>query len=335
MKENHWELNIENKTVNNRECSYREFKERYDKVAIYKYIKTLVGFANNKGGTLFFGIKDKPKEVVGINDQLDEADLTQKLNEYFDPEVNYKIEEQIVEGLKILKIIVDESPSKPILCKKNATVKDNGKDKSILREGAIYYRYRGKTEDIKFSELSTLLQERIDQAFNAIKENITLTQKIGVNNVGLMNTKDIKQKDDQQINIYVPKDSLSTMKWIKKGKFSNSDSSEKAYFVTASVTLKEGMTIDTSKTYPITQAELARQVSMKDTQVKAVLWKLGMLDNLEYRYSRTHGKQIQHGHTEKAIEDILLKLPLHDEARDAKIKQYNQEYNEWQKNKQA
>ena len=60
-----------------------------------------------------------------------------------------------------------------------------------------------------------------------------------------------------------------------------------------------------------------------------------MLDNLEYRYSRTHGKQIQHGHTEKAIEDILLKLPLHDEARDAKIKQYNQEYNEWQKNKQA
>jgi hypothetical protein len=325
MKENHWELSVNNNSVKNRECSQREFKEIYDTKAVCKYIKTLIGFANNKGGTLFFGIQDNPKTVVGINNDLDEADLTQKLNHHFDPEVNYRIEEQALGALKIIKIIVEESSSKPVICKKDAHSNDS---KPVLREGAIYYRYRGKTEEIKFSELNTLLQERVNKAFNAIKENITLTQKIGVNNVGLLNTSDIKQKNDQQINIYVPKDSLSNMKWIKKGKFSNEESSEKASFVTASVTLKEGMTTDVSQTHPISQAELARRVEMKDYQVRAVLWKFEMLDNPEYRHSTTHGKQPQHKHTEKAVEKILSQLPITDTNRIETIKKYTQEYND-------
>ena len=46
---------------------------------------------------------------------------------------------------------VEEAAVKPVVCKKNKG--------DILREGAIYYRYRGETKEIEYSELSILLEK--------------------------------------------------------------------------------------------------------------------------------------------------------------------------------
>ena len=104
-KEHHWELEIEDGKIKNRECSQREFKQEYSSDSLFKYIKTMVGFANHQGGTIFFGIQDKPKTIVGVAaNQIDEADITRSLNDHFDPEVKYRIEETALNGKNILKI---------------------------------------------------------------------------------------------------------------------------------------------------------------------------------------------------------------------------------------
>ena len=42
---------------------------------LLKYIKTLVGMANNKGGQIVFGIKDSPHILLGLsNNKLSETD---------------------------------------------------------------------------------------------------------------------------------------------------------------------------------------------------------------------------------------------------------------------
>ena len=48
------------------ESSSVEFKEQLPEKS-NKYMKTVVGFANGRGGRLFFGIRDEDHVVVGIS----------------------------------------------------------------------------------------------------------------------------------------------------------------------------------------------------------------------------------------------------------------------------
>ena len=49
-----------------RESSQLEFKEQFNWLSKDKYAKSMVAFANNKGGYIVFGIKDQPRELVGL-----------------------------------------------------------------------------------------------------------------------------------------------------------------------------------------------------------------------------------------------------------------------------
>jgi len=49
-----------------RESSQLEFKEQFNWLSKANYAKSMVAFANNKGGYIVFGIKDQPRELVGL-----------------------------------------------------------------------------------------------------------------------------------------------------------------------------------------------------------------------------------------------------------------------------
>lgn len=59
-----------------RESSDLEYKENFHRGDdTLKYIKTLVGMANNKGGRIVFGVKNSPHVPVGMtNTKLAELD---------------------------------------------------------------------------------------------------------------------------------------------------------------------------------------------------------------------------------------------------------------------
>ncbi|EJX6102825.1 ATP-binding protein, partial [Campylobacter coli] len=106
-------------------------------------------------GIIVFGVKDKPREAIGMTnnnlENLDNKDFSNFLNESFAPEIFFNIEIFYVNGKAFGIIEVKESANKPLVC-----IKNNGKKQEIL-EGEIYYRYSGRSEKIRYSELKNIL----------------------------------------------------------------------------------------------------------------------------------------------------------------------------------
>ena len=104
-----------------RESSTLEFKESFSVQALCKYAKTMAAFANKDGGYIIFGVKDKPRTVVGlISDTFelfDEEKLVKKLNEFFAPEIRYERRVVPYGDVNIGVIYVYASKNKPIICK--------------------------------------------------------------------------------------------------------------------------------------------------------------------------------------------------------------------------
>lgn len=86
-----WIFRIKGNRVVTKESSTIEFKESFNWGNRYTYAKNFAAFANNKGGYLIFGIKDKPHEIVGLkNDKFenfDNAKISGFINDCFSPEI--------------------------------------------------------------------------------------------------------------------------------------------------------------------------------------------------------------------------------------------------------
>ena len=95
-----------------RESSTLEFKESFNVQILWKYAKTMAAFANKEGGYIIFGVKDKPRTVVGLNNDVfesfDDEKIVKKLNELFAPEIRYERRtvpyENVNIGVILLKI---------------------------------------------------------------------------------------------------------------------------------------------------------------------------------------------------------------------------------------
>ncbi len=149
------------KRVSNRESEHREFKLKFENNNLPKFARTMASFANRDGGVLFFGIKDRPRELVGVNEKEipDDVVFTNFLKEYFEPEVLFESETIELYGKKIHCIVIKKSINKPVICRKSKSIPtQHGKpQKDILREGAIYYRYSASSDEIKYADLRIIL----------------------------------------------------------------------------------------------------------------------------------------------------------------------------------
>ena len=58
-----------------------EFKESFNWSSKDKYAKSIAAFANNLGGFIIFGIKNNPRDLVGLKsnnfDEIDEAKISE------------------------------------------------------------------------------------------------------------------------------------------------------------------------------------------------------------------------------------------------------------------
>lgn len=132
-----------------RESSTKEFKENFTWGSIGLYARTMAAFANARGGYIFFGITDNPRIAVGLTDRarsdfdnLDQAKLTEGLNELYSPEIHWEL--GLVEmpmGRIVGAIYTFESDDKPVVAKKSYQ-QQNAK----LVEGDVLYRYNSRSE---------------------------------------------------------------------------------------------------------------------------------------------------------------------------------------------
>ena len=202
-----------------RESFDLEYKQSYQGGDnLVKYAKSLVGMANNKGGQIIFGIQDSPHIPVGIISkkwqEIDPKKIDRIIREYFSQELSWSQEILEFDGKEFGQIVVQEAENKPVICKKN-------KD-TLLREGAVYYRYRAETKEIEFSELRTLLEKEKEKEKLMWMQHIQKIAQIGPQNVSLFDT----YKGEISVGsgkILLDKSIVDKLNFIKKGRFVESD----------------------------------------------------------------------------------------------------------------
>jgi len=274
---------------------------------LIKYIKSLIGMANNKGGKIIFGIQDSPHTPLGMtNNRFNETDpktIDKTIREYFSQELVWRSEVYNI-GEKCFGILlVDEADSKPVICKKS---KDG-----VLREGAVYYRYRGETKEIEYPELRKILDKEKEKERLLWLRHVTQISMIGPQNVQLLDTYkgEISTGGGQ---ILIDKNILDKIKFVQEGKFVEKDGAPTLKLVgeIAGIIDAENV-LPNDKVYPLFSKDLQRQLNINSHDIQCLLWKLKVKENPKYHSEiRTSGKTKCHKYSESLIP--LLERVLKD-----------------------
>lgn len=204
--------------VISRESSWLEFKESFGWASISKYLKTSVAYANAKGGYIVFGIANKPHRLCGLADgnlksfeEIDPEKMSRHFNEHFAPEVDWMIQDHELHGKAFGLLYIHEAKDKPVVC-----IKDAGKE---LKEGDIYYRYRGRSERIKYPELRAILEAKREAEQRLWMQHLKSIARIGVREAGIfdLHTGCITGTGG---SFLIDESLLSQLAFIKEGEFS-------------------------------------------------------------------------------------------------------------------
>ncbi|RVT74453.1 ATP-binding protein [Flavobacterium sufflavum] len=173
-----------NNIIKRRESYCIEFKSVFDwntESSRATYCKSLSAFSNNNGGALFFGIENKPHKIIGVSnfEEIDDADITNYINEVFTPHIQFERRTYDYKGLTIGILYAVKSKTRPIICTKD-TSKTNSSD--------IYFRYSAKSTKIKAGDLIKLIQEVKDDESNKWLKLLDNIGKIGIENTHLLNS---------------------------------------------------------------------------------------------------------------------------------------------------
>ena len=138
-----------------RESGTIEFKRNFQRPLLPRYAKTMSAFANAHGGYLVFGVGNNPRVVEGMsNNQFENFDpetLTSLLNTNFAPEIPWQMRTHEIRSLNVGLIYVAPCRDKPVIATSNVS--------DVIKDGDIYYRYRGRSERIRFPELRKILED--------------------------------------------------------------------------------------------------------------------------------------------------------------------------------
>jgi len=253
--------------LKHREGKKIEFKKSFSFGSMGRYSRTIAAFANAEGGYLIFGVKNRPRQLVGIDkekfDNLDPVKITIFLNEHFSPEIKWEmgIIDLDIEGeqKKFGFIYVHSAEQKPIVCKKQT-------DSGELREGAIYYRYRGQSKEIRYEELNLIIQESINKERRKWMRLLERIAAAGIDNVAIL---DLTRQDltfykgNEKRVILIDKDVVDQLKekvmFIEEGKFSEKEG-EPTLRLVGNV---QPIDFDPNKTHPYSYKSMAEEISQQ------------------------------------------------------------------------
>lgn len=196
-----------------RESSWLEFKESFNWLSKDRYARSIAAFANRKGGYLVFGVKNLPKELVGLQSNnfeiTDEAKITGYLSSVLSPEIEYEKFTIQVNSKTVGIFSIAQAKNPPIIC-----IKNDGE----LREADIYYRYNAKSERIKYPELKLLLDQIKTEERESWMEHLEKISKVGPTNAAIL---DIigGEIDGRGGTLVIDKKLIPKLKFIKEGSF--------------------------------------------------------------------------------------------------------------------
>jgi len=247
--------------IKSRESAKLDFKQSFNWANAAEYTRTMVSFANNQGGYLIFGVKDKPRELLGLSGDSFEELTSEKISEYlrscFSSTLDYEFETIELDGKKIGWIYTRSALAKPIIC-----IKNSGKE---LKDGMIYYRNGARSEPIGSAELQQILAEQRQKETDRWMKLFENASKIGVENAAMLNL------DNGVVSapggaIVIDEAILKDIKFIKEGEF-NEKKGAPTLRIVGSVQAGTGRVIekivDPDIKYPLIAKEVGLQLGFQ------------------------------------------------------------------------
>lgn len=268
-----------------RESQTLEFKESFNFAGLSEYFRDFAAFANNKGGWLIFGVKDRPKrELIGLNDksseQFDKIDpekISGFLLDLFSGNIVWKHDVVEIQGMNFGFFFIEEAKIKPIICKK---------DEGEIRNGEIYFRYGGRTQKIQYAELEDIINHRIERQNSQWMDLISKIGKSGPQNAAILDLdKGAISKNNSQI-LVVDDKLIKGINWIKEGSFNEKEGAPTLKLVgevqpidTVEVIKKER--VNRLKEYPLSAKELADTIKAKANISSNNVWRIINENNIK------------------------------------------------------
>jgi ATP-dependent DNA helicase RecG len=138
-----------------------EAKARLNRDDIVGWLKTIPGFANTKGGTMYIGVEDKTNKLIGFDRK--EADnerifFTNQINEHLYPyppmDIDFIPYENNGRELCIIRVVVHESPVKPVILKYRGLY-------------GIFMRRGGYTNEADYEEMTNMFVANRDTQYDS------------------------------------------------------------------------------------------------------------------------------------------------------------------------
>jgi uncharacterized protein YqkB len=267
----------DSETLSITETDRIECKESFgEKHFISNCIKAIAAFANNKGGYIVFGVRNKTWEIVGIDVKAFERFDRNKLNQAFRSNLSCGIDFDTTTldfgGKSIGIMYIHPAKMKPVMfIQQNST--------AGTAEGHIYYRYHGENRLIAPAELQHILEERLRNLSETIlTKHLKNILSNGVENSAVLNLS-TGEIDGKAGNFLIDESLLSQISFIKEGEFvekSGSPTLKLVGEIKSSAKIIETKTEPLTTTYPLSWQEMRDAVkkavnNATDTQINAVI----------------------------------------------------------------
>ncbi|MDR1764902.1 MAG: ATP-binding protein [Lachnospiraceae bacterium] len=288
--------------LKSRESNTIEFKESFNKNSTPKYAKTMAAYANNRGGYIIFGVKDNPREVIGLKsnnfENLNQEQFTDAINSLFAPAIDWEcgsfsmqVEKHITDAdgktetsvadTKIGWIYAVEAEQKPIIAQKA----DNGEK---ITSGDVYYRYRARSEKIKYAEMSRIIDERAAKEREGLMKLFEVIRKSGTANLGIINYGNGKFSTPYGVDVAFDRKLVTQVlrkaKFIKEGSFNETDGIP-VIKVTGNIDLAEEVPVPDLEPdigYPYIQKDLAEKLEISTQDLYALIFYYKMKEAKRY-----------------------------------------------------
>lgn len=189
-----------------------------------KWLRAVAALANNAGGYLVFGVKDKKitngeidpdsYTVSGLTssefENADPAELTKRIKATYDPTPKVEAAVLDLDGARVGIMYVHQHGSRPIIALKG--------DGDQIKEGDIFFRYPGQSARIKYSDLRAILDERDRQSREQILPMVEKLLQLGPRNAMIADLAGGILSDEHR-SIVIGEELLEKIKFIREGEF--------------------------------------------------------------------------------------------------------------------
>lgn len=250
-------------------------------------MRAIAAFANNKGGYIAFGVKDKTWEITGVDEKkfkgFDRKDLNQAIRACLSCGIDFDTTTMTFGNKAIGIMYIHPAKLKPVMfIKQNST--------AGAAEGHIFYRYQGENRLIAPAELQKLLEERLkDISESVLMKHLHNILTNGIENSAVLNL-DTGEVDGKAGSFIIDEELLPQLSFIKEGEFVEKSGSPALKLIgeikssaKVVVTKTEALTAQYPYSWREMMAEIKRQVTdATPNQINAVIKAENIKGNKKY-----------------------------------------------------